>query len=99
MSSTAANSSPSRRARHHHHRHAHLTTGQLRGCVARLLTQFEGACSRPLMKEVALGTEEMRREKLESFGAAVVEAGDGSQSAGPDLSWAEVSSLADNYIV
>ena len=46
------------------------------------------------MKEVALGMEEMRREKLESFGAAVVEAGDGSQSAGPDLSWAEVSALA-----
>ena len=102
MSSTAANSSPSRRARHHHRR-AHLTTGQLRGCVARLLTQFEGACSRPLMKEVALGTEEMRREKLESFGASPVEAGEGKmgkQSASEsDSSWAEVSALADNYIV
>ena len=93
MSSTAAKTSPSRRARHHHRR-AHLTTGQLRGCAARLITQFEGACSRPLMKEVAICTEEMRRQKLESFGASPAEAGDGGQSAGPDLSWTEVSALA-----
>ena len=94
MSSTAANSSRAR----HHHRHAHLTTGQLRGCVARLLTQFEGACSRPLMTEVALGMEEIRREKLESFGAAAADVGDGKmgkQSASEsDSSWAEVSALA-----
>ena len=55
------------------HRRAHaphlLTTAQLRGCASRLLTELEGACSRPLFAEVALCVEEMRRERLESFGA------------------------------
>ena len=93
MSSTSASPHP-------HHRHAHLTTGQLRGCVSRLLTQFEGACCRPLLKEVALTTEEMRREKLESFGGAGAEGAGGQgeggkiskQSSESDSSWAEVSS-------
>ena len=88
------------------HRRAHaphlLTTAQLRGCASRLLTELEGACSRPLFAEVALCAEEMRRERLESFGAG----GDEEESSGgdeeegqdarqqeSDSSWAEVSSV------
>ena len=88
------------------HRRAHaphlLTTAQLRGCASRLLTELEGACSRPLFAEVALCAEEMRRERLESFGAG----GDEEESSGgdeeegqdarlqeSDSAWAEVSSV------
>ena len=81
------------RARHRHRHDAHLlTTAQLRGCAARLLTELEGACSRPLFAEVVLCAEEMRRERLGSFGAG----GDGdeeSTSGEEDSSWAEVSSV------
>lgn len=88
------------------HRRAHaphlLTTAQLRGCASRLLTELMGACSRPLFAEVVLCAEEMRRERLESFGAG----GDEEESSGgdeeeghdafqqqSDSSWAEVSSV------
>ena len=73
--------------------------------MARLLTQFEGACSRPLLKEVALGMEEMRREKFESFvgaassKAAFSDVGEGNQSAGSDSSWAEVSATFSSKVL
>ena len=90
------------------HRRAHaphlLTTAQLRGCASRLLTELEGACSRPLFAEVALCAEEMRRERLESFGAGGdeeestssggdEEGGQDARQQEPDSSWAEVSSV------
>ena len=86
------------RARHRHRHDAHLlTTAQLRGCAARLLTELEGACSRPLFAEVALCGEEMRRERLGSFGAgdgegeSSGEEGQDARQQESDSSWAEVS--------
>ena len=91
--------STSPRARHRHDVHL-LTTAQLRGCASRLLTELEGACSRPLFAEVALCVEEMRRERLESFGAGDDEEESSGEEEGQeprqqesDSSWAEVSSV------
>ena len=89
------------------HRRAHaphlLTTAQLRGCASRLLTELEKACTRPLFVEVALCAEDMRRERLESFGAGggnEEESSGGDEEEGQDArlqesdsSWAEVSSV------
>lgn len=88
------------------HRRAHaphlLTTAQLRGCASRLLTELEKACTRPLFVEVGLCAEEMRRERLESFGAGGdeeesssgdEEEGQDSRQQESDSSWAEVSSV------
>ena len=53
------------------------------------------------MKEVALCTEEMRRERLESFGAVASDVGEGKmvKQSESDSSWAEVSALPGSYIV
>ena len=89
--------STSSRARHRHDAPHLLTTAQLRGCAARLLTELEGACSRPLFAEVALCGEEMRRERLGSFGAgdgegeSSGEEGQDARQQESDSSWAEVS--------
>ena len=48
------------------------------------------------MTEVAICTKEMRRQKLESFGAAAADVGEGKmgKQSESDSSWAEVSALA-----